>query len=149
MAHRLAIVINAMGGKNSPDIAQLTHVGLLHLSQVVDIDKLLEYGKPILHSEPLIGVMYDDLVVITIWDDGDGNGPGRDRDLVHGVLRTYQQFSLDVSEQKCFGHASSLADDTQCSKKLVAWGTEVSSRPGSVAAESSKLITYKSLVWIA
>ena len=53
-----------MGGLNSSDVGQATHVCILENASIISEDELMQYGKPLPSGDLLAGVYQDDLGIM-------------------------------------------------------------------------------------
>ena len=134
---RMAFAVTGMGGRNSPAFAQQVHLEVL-ASEGVDVNNLMEWGKPLPDQRLMCGVFYDDLVSISVLPKEQAlkiSGP--DVEVIDQSRRGYENARLPLSEDKAFGYTGP-GSEVGGSLKFTAWGTEVNSRTGSVATPALK-----------
>ena len=146
--YRMALVVWAMGGHNSSDVAQTVHEGVLRAAGGLTPQEKLTYGHPLPTMDPktgegaMEGAYQDDHLVLGIVHKSNVMRlQGRDRDLIDFSHAGYQDAGLPKSQKKAFGLAAFRDGQRQPGERnFVAWGTEIKSDPGTAGAPQQKVM---------
>ena len=144
--YRLCLDVVVMGDTSSVDVIQALHGDILQKFGVVDREDLMVYKHPIPESGLMTGIYIDDLVTVLIARDCQlSRGPHFDRDLRHRAHAAYIASDLQRAPDKAFGWGKE--GSTRGDSSFTAWGTRVTSNPGTAAAPPGKRLLLALLIW--
>jgi hypothetical protein len=138
--YRQAIQVVAMGGGNSPSWAQEMHLEILS-DNGIEVNDFLEYRKSLPTGKLLVGVVYDDFIVICIAPLGElHSSGGLDRELSEQALAAYTVAGIPTSEKKNFGFSRALPSGSvaQADTTFTFWGSEMKGVEGILSAPLEK-----------
>ena len=140
----LAVKVVAMGGTNSPSVAQDCHMGIL-ASQGVKLEHFMSYEKALDTTTDMTGIMYDDLISVLRFIPSERTlHAGPDRELLARAFRGYAVAEVPTSPAKCFGFCADInKPEATRASTFTAWGTHIQSRPGVSSALPDKLVSLQ------
>ena len=131
--YRLCLKVVPMGDINAVDLAQSCHEALLIRYWGLKEEQQLIYGLPLPRGPVLEGVHIDDHIVIGLCQKGMLlNTVGPDTACVEASARAYEGHNVEKSPEKSFGFCA--GPNSSACPNFTAWGTEVTSDPGTAGA---------------
>jgi hypothetical protein len=126
----LSLRVWAMGDKNSVDVAQATHKGVLQHAHCMEPQHELLFGVPTPSTRILEGIYIDDHIVAGVVRKHEvGEKAGMpDWAIVERSRAEYHRLGLPRAEAKAF----------EIQRSFVAWGTEVDSSSGRCGTPEEK-----------